>query len=504
MTGWLVVAALVGGWLIAYLRLGPARRAGILLMVASAAAALTFLRGWSALLWAAGPAAGTLLARRAPSRRLAFEPLMGRAAIAAAAAVVALIAAVRLPAHGTAWQWQLPAWLLLSTGLAWLVRPADEDEAAHGSTLAIAGGGALLAGVLPTGGLTLLLGGLMALVPAACQRGLESSVSRPLRARIYVVLAALTMVGSLVSDPSVLQRLGMGARLGGEGWAATAFLLAAGAAMAHLATLPSVIAGAVALNALHPALAWPALAAAVGSGRFALARGRYFWGGTALMALGLYAQAVLGGPVGERWQLALFFSGWLIVLIGAEDADLEIVPLFAVSGFALTRVTPLAAALSSRVAWLGFAAAVVVLISALSRRRDGWLQSGGTFALALVAGLSGTGLGAGASLLLLLGLVLVRARSGAPYRRLEMFLNSTWPPTCAFAGRVLAVIAAVAASPELGSLAVLLVATLTLFPARRRPPALAEGALRPLALTALSLGLGLTPAILLHLVRLFP
>jgi hypothetical protein len=107
-------------------------------------------------------------------------------------------------------------------------------------------------------------------------------------------------------------------------------------------------------------------------------------------------------------------------------------------------------------------------------------------------------------LLLLLGLVLVRARSGAPYRRLEMFLNSTWPPTCAFAGRVLAVIAAVAASPELGSLAVLLVATLTLFPARRRPPALAEGALRPLALTALSLGLGLTPAILLHLVRLFP
>src|SRR5919109_22602 len=99
---------------------------------------------------------------------------------------------------------------------------------------------------------------------------------------------------------------------------------------------------------------WSALAAAVGSSR-AGAVSRYLWGGTGLMALGLFAQAVLGGPVGERWQMVLFLSGWLIVLIAAEDAELEIVPLLAVSGFALTRITPLASALSSRVAWLALA-----------------------------------------------------------------------------------------------------------------------------------------------------
>ena len=502
MTAWLITAALAGGWLIAYLRPGSGRRAGIVLMVASTAAALGSLRGWSALLWAAGPLAATLFPRHAAWRRLDFEPLMGRTAIAASAAAVAVIAAVRLPSHGVAWQLELPGWLLLSTGMAWLMRPTDAQESAHGSALAIAGGGALLAGILPATGLTLFLGGLMALVPWLSERDPKEGVTR-VRAPIYAGLAGLTLVASLLNVPTLFQTQGLGLRPEGTGWAATALLLASSAAMAEEAALPCVVSGAVALIALHPALAWPALAAAL-SGRRPVSRSRAIFSGAGLMALGLYAHSVLGGAVAQRWQLVLMLSGWLCVLIGPAIAEMETVPLLALSGFALIQITPLAAALPGRVAWLAFAAASLVLIWAYRHGRPGWLQTAGTYALALVSALSGTGLGAGAAMLLFLGLVLVGAHPAGPSRRLETFLRSSWPSTSAFAGRVLAAIAAVAASPALGALAVLLVALLTLFPAGPRPRGTRKSPVRRLALSALSIGIGLAPAVVLHLVQLFP
>ena len=516
MTALLVTVVFALGLLLAELREGRLRLLGTAAMLAMEAVALSTTAGGQAAAWAAGPllASAALVSR--PSPPLPFERLMLRTAVVTGLVFTGGYLARRLPGGDVPWGLDAMGWVLAAVGLAWLSVPRDRVEARRGAVLAIAGGGAVLLPLYPAGVAAAALAGLMALAPLFGER----SASRGARARsilpsiglgaIAVAVAVLdlsgwrsryTVAGLPVSfDPTALTGLAL-------------LLLVAALSMEPTVATASLLAG-LSLLLASPAPHWAALAAAAAVLAWEATTARLLWAGISLLGLAPALSVLIAGPLGVRWAAASLAAGWLLVLLARMERWAGALVLTASTFYVAGALHHLGALGVLRFQWLAAAGAVVALVIAASRPEAGrtpWrLRSGMTGGLILVGVATAVPLGMLGAALLVVDLALVQASapSGPPavgaLARAGLLARSGWPPSAAFAGRVLVLLAATSASVLLAGTAILLLIGLQIAPRWDQPPparSAPRAGLRDWLAAGISLGAGVAPAVLLRMLQ---
>ena len=267
-----------------------------------------------------------------------------------------------------------------------------------------------------------------------------------------------------------------------------------------LAVLPAT----VMLLTTSPALRWAALAASVALLQEPEERDRRLaWAGLTLLA----TSVMLAGPLDPAPRLRLILAGlaggWLLLAAGRRSSGLQaIVPTL----FLLMQTSSLASGAGGRFQLLAAATAaflfVLLLIEPGDRRRRG------SAGLTIVALAPLTPTGTLAAILLVLDTILMGATadgSGAgDWRQLRTLAGSGWPPTVAFAGRALAVLAAIETSTLLAVVSLALLLALLVVPLLEPQPAPAAAPVpqRGIVMAAASLVIGMVPGWLGRLGRL--
>jgi hypothetical protein len=492
LASWGLLALFAAGFAGAVLRERWVRLASVMAMLAAAAGALATLIGPVAGLWAAGPLVATLVQGPGPARRpLAFDPLVRRASITALLAVGASLAALQFPIGDLPRPSAVVLWNLGALGLSWIVTGLDTGEFVAGGSLAIAGGSALLLAGSNQGWLTVAVAGVLAGVPALrLYPGRVPGLPPGLAAGV-----GLTVLLLLAGPPSRVSLADLTFDLLPPALLAVAVLLMGAWAVQPdgrgLAAVPATLM----LLAASPALRWAALAASVTvllepEGRDT----RLTWGGLALLA----STTVLSGALDPAPRLRLttvaLVGGWLLLAGGRRVPALlaSIATLFLV-----LQAASLPVAAVGRFQLLAAVTAVFLLAGMLIDPHDARRRL--SLGLALVALATVTAIGTLAALLLVIDVLAMEATggpgAGRRWRPVRLLARSGWPPTVAFSGRTLAVLAAIETSPLLGILGLGLLLALLLSPLLAQQPGAEPppGRARGLVMAVISLATGLVP-----------
>jgi hypothetical protein len=508
--------------LIAYGSARRRRQLGTIGTVAAVGWSLALLVDPGSIAWVIGPLAACLLLSR-PGQRAnsSFEGLTRRVITIAAALLVALLLASRLPIGENPLLLSAVPWFLGALGAAWFVSPIDQPERLQGQVLMVAAVAAVILAAVPAGPVTAGVAGAMALLPLAGERWrlpgrLQLAVSGSLLglAAVAVVLAAIgpSIARIVLFDLSV--------DVSGAILLAVAVLLVAGAALTPIGSEWAALLGVLALSASAPSLRWAALAALIAVATVLVKEGEHLaWIALAILALTPVLQSLATAPSGARLQAVALGLGMVLMVLAARAGVIRVLVLPATGFLVLLALATVSSPNLVRMQWMAALGAVFVV----TRMVLAWLIDRGgrsaivrdqlLFALLLLAisARDALGFGALAAALLLIDLCIVRVEvmperwSGAA-ARLVLLARSNWPPAVTFAGASLAVIAALQASLALGLLAALLLAGLqlaplfdghALAPSPERPRS-ALGWVSPV----LSIATGVAPALLLRMLRL--
>src|SRR5207245_2006818 len=167
LIAWGLLALFAAGFAASILRDRWVRLIGMLAMLGAATGALWTAIGPVAGLWVVAPGLATAVSGPGPARRrLVFDPLVRRAAVIGFLAAAATLAALKFPIGDLPRPLAVVLWNLGALGVSWIVVAEDARESLSGTVLAIAGGAALLFLGSGPGGLTVLMVGALAAVPA--------------------------------------------------------------------------------------------------------------------------------------------------------------------------------------------------------------------------------------------------------------------------------------------------------------------------------------------------
>jgi hypothetical protein len=507
----LPAAAFMLGLVLAVLREGALRLAGTTLMLAAGGWALASIDGGAAAAWAAGPIVASLVLTSKRLPRLAFEALMLRSAVTMALLTAGGFFALRLALGDIPWPVFAMSWVTAALGLSWLSQPRDRVEARRGAVLAIAGGGALLLEVFPSGLITAGLCGVLALAPVLAE-WTNAAVERRMRpVRLSLTLGGIAAVCAVAALVSIGSRAGVAdLSLMPDGLALTgvALLLASAAFAADLTLAAAASLAALSLLLVAPAAHWAAMAAALTTLTWEPKTARPLWAGLTLLALSPVLSLLIFGPLGARWEAAALAVGWLALLAARAEGWVVALVLASSTFFLAEGVRRLSPASLNRFQLVAAAGVVLLILVAISTAQEGWRagrwRSIGTVSLIIVAVATALPLGTLAAVLLTLDLAVVQASSptGAPAlgeaAGIGMLARSGWPPSAAFAGRVLTLLSAASAATLLAVVAALLVAALQLVPLLdRRPPARPSrrATFSDWVATVISLGVGCAPVV---------
>ena len=491
LIAWGLLALFAAGFAASVLRERWVRLIGVLAMLGAATGALWTAIGPVAGLWAVGPGLATAATGPGPSRRrLVFDPLVRRAAVIGFLAASATLAALQFPVGDLPRPLTVVLWNLGALGVSWILVAEDARESASGTVLAIAGGAALLLLGSAPGGLTVLLAGALAAVPAlplpGKVRGQESALA---------AAAGLTVLLLLWGAPSGASVGDLTFSLRPPALLAVAVLFLGAWALQPgargLAVLPAVLM----LLTTSPALQWAALAASVALLKEASERDRRLaWAGLTLLATSVVLGGALAPAPGLRLILAGLAGGWLLLATVRRTSVLQAT---IATLFLFMQTSSLASGAAGRFQLLAAATAaflfVLLLIEPGDRRRRG------SAGLTIVALATLTPTGTLAAILLVLDAILVEATADAGgaggWHPLRMLARSGWPPTIAFAGRTLAVLAAIETSTLLAVVSLGLLLALLVVPLLepQPAPAAARAPRRAIVMSAVSLAIGLVP-----------
>jgi hypothetical protein len=482
-----LVALFAAGFAASILRERWVRLVGMLAMLVAATGALWTAIGPVAGLWAIGPGLATAVAGPDPPRRgLVFDPLVRRASVTGLLAAAATLAALKFPMGDLPRALAVVLWNLGALGVSWIVVARDARESLSGTVLAIAGGAALLLLGSAPGGMTVLLAGGVAAVPAlplpGKVRGQEAALA---------TAAGLTVLLLLWGAPSGANVGDLTFSLRPPALLAVAVLLLAAWALQPGARGLAVLPATVMLLTTSPALRWAALAASVALLQEPEERDRRLaWAGLTLLA----TSVVLGGALDPAPRLRLILAGlaagWLLLAAGRRTSVLQAA---VATLFLLMQTSSLTSGAAGRFQLL--AAATSALLLALLLIEPGDRRRRGSAGLIIVALATLTPTGTLAAILLVLDTVLMEATADAGaaggWRQLRTLGRSGWPPTIAFAGRTLAVLAAIETSTLLAVVSLSLLLALLVVPLLE--PQAAPAPRRGLVMAAVSLAIGLVP-----------
>jgi hypothetical protein len=486
-----LVALFAAGFAASILRERWVRLVGMLAMLVAATGALWTAIGPVAGLWAIGPGLATAVAGPdPPRRRLVFDPLVRRASVTGLLAAAATLAALKFPMGDLPRALAVVLWNLGALGVSWIVVARDARESLSGTVLAIAGGAALLLLGSAPGGMTVLLAGGVAAVPAlplpGKVRGQEAALA---------TAAGLTVLLLLWGAPSGANVGDLTFSLRPPALLAVAVLLLAAWALQPGARGLAVLPATVMLLTTSPALRWAALAASVALLQEPEERDRRLaWAGLTLLA----TSVVLGGALDPAPRLRLILAGlaagWLLLAAGRRTSVLQAA---VATLFLLMQTSSLTSGAAGRFQLL--AAATSALLLALLLIEPGDRRRRGSAGLIIVALATLTPTGTLAAILLVLDTVLMEATADAGaaggWRQLRTLGRSGWPPTIAFAGRTLAVLAAIETSTLLAVVSLSLLLALLVVPLLepQAAPAVTPARRRGLVMSAVSLAIGLVP-----------
>jgi len=492
-----LLALFAAGFAGSVLRERWVRLIGVMVMLVAATGALWTAIGPVAGLWTVGPGLVTVAAGPGPARRrLVFDPLVRRAAIIGFLAAAATLAALKFPIGDLPRTLAVVLWNLGALGVSWMVVAEDARESLSGTVLAIAGGAALLLLGSAPGGLTVLLAGALAALPALPVLPVLPVLGK-VRGQEYALLAAagLTVLLLLWGTPSAAGVGDLPFSLRPPALLAVAILLLGAWALPPGARGLAVLPAALMLLTTSPALRWAALAASVALLQEPEERDpRLAWAGLTLLATSVVLGGALDAAPGLRLILVGLAGGWLLLAAGRRTSVLQDT---LATLFLLTQTSSLASGAAGRFQLLAAATAaflfVLLLIQPGDRRRRG------SAGLTIVAVATLTPTGTLAAILLVLDAILMEATADAGgagnLRHLRALSRSGWPPTIAFAGRTLAVLAAIETSTLLAvvSLALLLVLLVVPLLEPQPAPGAAPAPRRGMVMAAASLAIGLVP-----------
>jgi hypothetical protein len=522
MIVYLPAALVLASLLVAYGSAGRRRQAATIGTVVAAAWSLTMLVDPGTATWAIGPILATVLLRR-PGKRVnsTFEGLTRRVTTIAAALLIALLIASRLPVGENPLLLSAVPWFLGALGAAWYASPVDQPERLQGQVLMVAAAAAVILTAVPAGPVTASLAGAMALMPLAGERWrLPGALRLPVSATLLGLAAAAAVVAGIGPSVARVVLFDLSVNVSGTILLAVAVVLVAGAALTPIGSEWAALLGVLAVSASAPSLRWAALGALVAVATVLAKDGEQLaWIAFGILGLTAVLQTLATSPSSGRLQAVALGLGLVLMVLVSRAGLLRVIVLPA-TGFLV--ILALGTASSPNVVRFQWIAALGVLLL-VARMLLAWLidRSGPTaivrdqllFAL-LLMGISAhdpLGLGALAAALLLIDLSIVRIeampeRWSATAGRLVLLARSNWPPAVTFAGASIAVIAALQASLALGLLAALVLAGLQLAPlldghglapSPERPRS-ALGWVGP----ALSIACGVAPALLLRMLRL--
>jgi hypothetical protein len=508
--------------LVAYGSAGRRRQVATIGTVVASVWSVALLVEPGSATWAIGPIVATVLLPR-PGKRVnsSFEGLTRRATTIAAALLVAIFIASRLPVGENPILLSAVPWFLGALGAAWFTSPIDQPERLQGQVLMVAAGAAVILAAVPAGPVTAGIAGAMALMPLAGERW-----RLPGRLRLPVSLAMLTSAAVFAVlagvGPSIARIVlfDFSVNVSGTVLLAIAILLIAGAAVTPVGSEWAALLGILAVTASAPSVRWAAFGALIAVATvLAKAGERPAWIAFGVLAMTPVLQSLATPAWSLRVQAAALAVGLGLILLAARAGMLRVLAL-PTSGFlvmlALGSVTP-----PNLVRFQWIAAVGPVLLVArmlLSRLIEGGgradiLRDQLLLALLLlgVSARDALGLGALSAALLLIDLAIVRIDERPERRsefadRLLLLARSNWPPSVTFAGAAIAVIAALQAGLALGLLAALMLAGLQLAPLLDRRallqlperPRSALGWVGPVV----SIACGVAPALVLRMLRL--
>ncbi len=486
--------------------------------------------GWSLALlvepgsatWAIGPIVATLLLPR-PRKRAnsSFEGLTRRAITIAAALLVAIFMASRLPIGENPVLLSAVPWFLGALGAAWFASPIDQPERLQGQVLMVAAAGAVILAAVPNGALTAGIAGAMALLPPAGERW---RVPGRLRAPTSLALLAVAAVAALTAGvgPSVVRiyLFDFSVNVSGAVLLAIAVLLVAGAAVAPIGFEWTALLGVLAVSATAPSVRVAALGALIAVATVFVKEGeRPAWIGFALLLVTPVLPALASPAWSLRVQAGAFAVGLVLILLSARPGMLRVLVLPATSFATMLALGSVSPPNLVRFQWIAALGALLLVGRLVLARmiddgarpeivRDQLLMA---LLLLGISARDSLGLGALAAALLVIDLSIVRIDElpGRPMGSAGRFVSlarSNWPPSVTFAGAALAVIAALQASLALGLLAALVLAGIQLAPLIDRH-ALAPSPERPRSALRwvgpiVSIAAGVAPALVLRMLRL--
>jgi hypothetical protein len=522
MIVYLPLALFIASLLVAYGSAGRRRQVATVGTLLAAAWSLALLVDPGSAAWAIGPIVATALLPR-PAKRVnsSFEGLTRRITTIAAALLVAILIASRLPVGENPLLLSAVPWFLGALGAAWFTSPIDQAERLQGQVLMVAAAAAVILAAVPAGPVTAGVAGAMALMPLAGERW---RVPGPLRLPVSIGLLGLAAVAAVVAGvgPSIARIVlfDLSLNVSGAILLAVAVLLVAGAAVAPIGFEWAALLGALAVSASAPSLRWAAVGALIAVATVLVKEDEHpAWIALGILGLTpvLQAQATPAGSA--RVQAVALAFGLVLVVLASRAGMVRVIVLPATGFLVITALGTVTPANLVRVQWIAALAALLLvgrmLVAWLIDRahRSAIVRDQLLFALLLLAisARDSLGLGVLAAALLLIDLALVRIEA-MPERwsgiaaRLVLLARSNWPPAVTFAGAAVAVIAALQASLALGLLAALMLAGLQVAPLVDRH-ALASSPERPRSALgwvgpAVSIACGVAPALLLRMLRL--
>jgi hypothetical protein len=522
MIVYLPVALFLASLLVAYGSAGRRRQAATIGTIVAAAWSLGLLIDPGSMTWAIGPIVAAVLLPR-PGKRVnsSFEGLTRRVTTIAAALLVALLIASRLPVGENPLLLSAVPWFLGALGAAWYTSPIDQPERLQGQVLMVAAAAAVILAAVPAGPVTASLAGAMALMPLAGERWrLPGSLRLPASVTLLGLAAVAAILAGIGLSIARIVLFDLSVDVSGTILLAGAVLLIAGAALSPIGSEWTALLGVLAVSASAPSLRWAALGALIAVATVLAKDGEHLvWIAFGILVLTPVLQALATSAASGRTQaVALGLSLVLMVLI-SRDGLIRVLVLPATGFVVILALGTVNSPNLLRFQWIAALGALLLV----GRMLVAWLidRSGPSafvrdqllFALLLLAisARDSLGLGALAAALLLIDLAIVRIeampeRWSATAGRVVLLARSNWPPAVTFAGASMAVIAALQASLPLGLLAALLLAGLQLAPLLDRH-GLTPSAERPRSALrwvgpALSIACGVAPALVLRMLRL--
>lgn len=510
---YLPVLLFVAGLTLAHRRTRAERLLGLLAMVGAAAASLALvIEPAVAGAWALGPIAGILIVKPAvPRRRLVFEALVRRSIVLAVALLAAGIVASKLAVGENPWLLTGVLWFAGGVGLDWLLLPLNDEDRGSGGVLTIAGFTGVLVLAIAPGPLTAGIAGAAAILPAIMTRWRGLRADPPaIRVSLLLLAGAIALVGILTTTLFGVSTFDVRLSLAGVALPGLAIVLLAAALQGESWAWLAPVA-ALAVAATSPVLRWAALAAvAAGVPSPDRRSHRLLWAGIVALFLSPVIQVLAAAPLGPRLVPVTLAAGLILLALASAPAPVRALVLPAAGVQVLQAVQQLNAAGVTRFQLAAAAGAVLLTAYPLMAKPGSrapqvrMLRAAMTTGLLLVAvaARDPLDLGSVAAFLLLIDIAVVAP--ARPDRPLGGLAHSGWPPAVAFAGRVLAVAAAIQASVALGAVAVALVVGLQIsgiMASARRKAGGPRLTFTDWLVAAISLGCGVAPAIFLRMLH---